>query len=104
MCRRLISPTFDSRDELVFQISAGNGIECYVNDLSSIGNYTGVVNLSNGELTLFDVLAGYTFIQHWWDAGELRSNFRFGIVDVVSADFLGDDAYKQTLRLNFNLT
>ena len=102
-CGRFIIPTVDSRDALVRQISAGNGIGCYGNDLSSIGTYTGVFNLSNGELTLFDVLAGYTFIQHWWDAGELRSNFRFGIVDVVSADFLGDDAYKQTLRLSSNL-
>ena len=51
MCGYFIILTFDSRDELVFQISAGNGAGCYVSDLSSIGNYDGVFILSNGELT-----------------------------------------------------
>ena len=71
-CGRFIIPTVDSRDALVRQISAGNGVGCYGNDLSSIGNYDGVFNLSNGELTLFDVVAAYTSLQHRWG---VRGNY-----------------------------
>ena len=101
---RFIIPTFDPRDNLLFQISAGNGIGRYVNDLSSIGNYDGVFDPNTGQLDLFDVIAGYTSLQHWWGAGELRSNFTFGIVDVSSPGFLDDDnAYRRTLRFSSNL-
>jgi hypothetical protein len=100
---RFIIPIFDPRDNLLFQLSAGNGIGRYVNDLSSIGSYDGIFDPSNGQLELFDVVAGYTSLQHWWGVGELRSNFTLGIVDVVSPDFLGDDAYKKTLRFSSNL-
>ncbi len=51
----------------------------------------------------FDIAAGYTSLQHWWGVGELRSNFTFGIVEVISPDFLVDDAYKRTLRFSSNL-
>ena len=101
---RFIIPSFDPRDNILFQISAGNGIGRYVNDLSSIGNYDGVFDPSSGQLELFDVIAGYTSLQHWWGAGELRSNFTFGIVDVASPGFLDDDdAYRRTLRFSSNL-
>ena len=100
---RFIIPIFDPRDNLLFQLSAGNGIGRYVNDLSSIGNYDGIFDPSTGQLGLFDIAAGYTSLQHWWGVGELRSNFTFGIVEVISPDFLVDDAYKRTLRFSSNL-
>jgi DcaP outer membrane protein len=100
---RFITPMFDKRDSVLFQFNAGNGIGRYVNDLSSIGNYDGIFNPTTGQLELFDVVAGYASLQHWWGYPQLRSNFTFGYVDVDSPDFLGGDAYDNTLRFSSNL-
>lgn len=101
---RRVTPKFDERDSLVFQLNAGNGIGRYVNDLSSIGSYDGVFNPDNGDLQLFDVLAGYVSWQHWWGGpASLRSNYTFGFVDVDNPGFVEGDAYKRTIRLSTNL-
>jgi hypothetical protein len=101
---RRATPKFDERDSLVFQLNAGNGIGRYVNDLSSIGSYDGVFNPDNGDLQLFDVLAGYVSWQHWWGGpASLRSNYTFGFVDVDNPGFVEGDAYKRTIRLSTNL-
>lgn len=100
---RFTTPAFDDRDNLLFQLNAGDGIGRYVNDLSSIGNYDGIFNPDTGELELFDVLAGYVSFQHWWTLPQLRSNFTFGYVDLDSPDFMGGDAYDNTLRFSSNL-
>ena len=96
-------PRFDERDKLVFQLNYGDGIGSYVNDLSSIGNFDGVFEPDSDNLELFDVSAGYVSWQHWWGVNDLRSNFTFGAVEVDNPDFVGGDAYKQTLRLSTNL-
>ena len=103
MSGRFIIPIFDPRDNLLFQLSAGNGLGRCVNDLPSIGNYDGIFDPNTGQLGRFDIAAGHTSLQHWWGEGELRSNFTFGIVEVISSDFLVDDAYKRTLRFSSNL-
>jgi len=100
---RFITPALDPRDNLLFQLNAGDGIGRYVNDLSSIGNYDGIFNPDTGELELFDVFAGYVSFQHWWTMPQLRSNFTFGYVDLDSPDFLAGDAYGNTLRFSSNL-
>lgn len=97
------TPKLDERDKLLFQINRGNGIGRYVNDLSSIGNYDGIFDPADGDLQLFDVMAGYASWQHWWDIEQLRSNFTFGMVDVSNPGFLTGDAYQQTLRFSSNL-
>jgi len=97
------TPNFDERDKLLFQINRGNGIGRYITDLSSIGNYDGIFDPADGELQLFDVMAGYASWQHWWDIEQLRSNFTFGMVDVNNPGFLAGDAYQQTLRVSSNL-
>jgi hypothetical protein len=100
---RYMTPRFDARDSVLFQLNYGKAIGRYVNDLSSIGNYDGIFNLDTGELELFTVTAGYVSAQHWWNTAQLRSNFTFGAVELNNPDFLGDDAYKSTLRFSTNL-
>ncbi|MEE4146203.1 MAG: DcaP family trimeric outer membrane transporter [Halieaceae bacterium] len=101
---RFVTPYFDERDSLVFQLSQGDGIGRYVNDLASVGNFDGIFDPVDGDLQLFDVLAGYTSWQHWW-GGErnFRSNFTFGFVDVNNPGFVAADAYKRTYRFATNL-
>jgi len=101
---RLTTPQLDKRDSLLFQFNAGDGIGRYVNDLSSVGSFDGIVNPETGELKLFDILAGYVSYQHWWPGGRnMRSNFTFGVVEVDNPDFVSGDAYKRTLRFSSNL-
>jgi hypothetical protein len=96
------TPMFDSRDKILFQLNKGNGIGRYVNDLNSIGNYDGIFNENTGDLQLFNVVAGYGSLQHWWD-DDMRSNFTFGFVDINNPGFIDDEAYKRTLRASANL-
>ena len=99
---RFNTPFWDERDSLLFQLNAGDGIGRYINDLSSVGEFDGIINEQTGELELFDILAGYVSWQHWW-AGTFRSNFTFGMVDVDNPDFVRGDAYKRTTRSAANL-
>jgi hypothetical protein len=101
---RLVTPFFDKRDNLVFQLNQGDAIGRYVNDLASVGNFDGIFDPVNGDLQLFDVLAGYASWQHWWGgARSFRSNFTFGFVDVNNPGFIGPEAYKRTYRFSSNL-
>ena len=101
---RFITPLFDKRDSVLFQLSGGDGIGRYVNDLASVGNYDGIFDPVTGDLQLFDVLAGYLSGQHWWDGpGGLRSNFTLGLVDINNPGFIDGNAYKRTFRLSTNL-
>tara|TARA_R110002073_G_scaffold11758_17_gene53088 strand:- start:10117 stop:11790 length:1674 start_codon:yes stop_codon:yes gene_type:complete len=97
------TPQLDKRDKALFQLSYGDGIGRYVNDLSSIGNYDGIFEPGTDDLQLFTVTAGYVSWQHWWPINELRSNFTFGAVEVDNPGFLDDEAYRQTLRFSSNL-
>jgi len=101
---RFVTPFFDKRDSLLFQLSGGDAIGRYVNDLASVGNYDGIFNPESGKLELFDVTAGYLSWQHWWGGKRsFRSNFTFGIVDVNNPGFIDPDAYKRTYRFSSNL-
>jgi hypothetical protein len=99
---RLTTPRFGDRDSVLFQLNGGTGIGRYVNDLSSVGNFDGIINLDNGKLELFDVVAGYISWQHWW-SGALRSNFTLGGVEIDNPGFVADDAYKRTIRFSSNV-
>ncbi len=96
------TPRFDSRDKFLFQINKGDGIGRYVNDLSSIGNYDGIFDRQTGKLQLFNVLAGYGSLQHWWGGTSMRSNFTLGFVDIDNPGFIAGDAYKRTIRASVN--
>jgi hypothetical protein len=99
---RLSTPELNERDSLLFQLNGGTGIGRYVNDLSSVGSFDGIINPETGKLALFHVLAGYVSWQHWW-RGDMRSNFTLGIVDVDNPEFVDADAYKRTVRVSSNV-
>jgi hypothetical protein len=93
---------FDDRDSVLFQLSGGNGLGRYVNDLQSVGSFDGRFDPVTGELELIDVLAGYISAQHWW--GEtLRSNFTLGYVDVDYSGASGSSDYQRTVRASTNM-
>ena len=101
---RFSTPGLGVRDSLLFQFNAGDGIGRYVNDLSSVGSFDGIIDPETGDLKLFDILAGYVSFQHWWPGrNNMRSNFTFGMVEVDSPDFVSGNAYKRTLRFSSNL-
>jgi hypothetical protein len=97
---RFKTPYLEQRDSVLFQLSHGNAIGRYVNDLRSVGSYDGIFN-DRGDLELFDVTAGYVSYQHWWGS-DTRSNITLGIVNVENPGFVEGDAYKRTLRASAN--
>jgi hypothetical protein len=101
---RLATPRLGEHDSLLFQFNVGDGIGRYINDLSSVGSFDGIINTENGDLKLFDIIAGYVSYQHWWRRGsKMRSNFTLGVVEVDNPGFVEGDAYKRTLRFSSNL-
>ncbi|MEP0200731.1 MAG: DcaP family trimeric outer membrane transporter [Halioglobus sp.] len=101
MSGRFTTPFLDDRDGLLFQLSGGTAIGRYVNDLGSVGSYDGIFD-DEGNLELFEVIAGYASYQHWW--GEVtRSNFTLGVVDLQNPDFVEGEAYQRTIRASVNM-
>jgi len=100
---RYSTPRFDARDNLLFQLNRGDGIGRYINDLSSVGQFDGIVDPSSGDLELFEVISAYVSLQHWWGVGQLRSNFTLGAVEVDNPGFVEGDAYRRTIRASTNL-
>jgi DcaP outer membrane protein len=95
------TPSWGEKDKILFQINGGKGIGRYINDLSTVGAFDGVIS-PTGDLELLDVYAGYVSGQHWW-RGTLRSNLTFGFVQVDSPSFVDDGFYRRTYRASVNL-
>lgn len=93
--------TWDERDNLIFQISYGEGYSRYVNDLNSVDVPDAVFNVETGKLSNLPVLAGYIALQKWWTKST-RSNFNLGYVEVDNEDFQAPDEYKRTVRTMVN--
>ncbi|MGR8918042.1 MAG: DcaP family trimeric outer membrane transporter [Gammaproteobacteria bacterium] len=96
------TPLFDPRDRLLFQLNGGRGIGRYVNDLSSVGDFDGIIDERTGAMKLRGIYAGYASWQHWW-SDALRSNLTLGMVYVDNPGFAPGDAYKYTLRSSANV-
>lgn len=99
---RFNTPMLDQRDSLLLQLNGGTGIGRYINDLASVGDYDGIINPGDGDLELFDVLAGYVSWQHWW-RDNLRSNVTLGLVQIDNPGFLDGGAYYKTSRFSSNV-
>ena len=93
--------TWDDRDNLIFQLSYGEGYSRYVNDLSTNNVPDAVFNVDTGKLSNLPVLSGYIALQKWWTTSS-RSNFNLGYVDVDNENFQGPDEYKRTVRTMVN--
>lgn len=98
-------------DYLLWQITYGEGIGHYLNDLNTMGGGDAVFD-PEGKLHALPVFAGYLSYQHQWPRrwkllrdrpGILRSNFTISWVDIDNYDFQNDADYNYTLRASGNL-
>lgn len=95
-------PKFDERDNLKWQLTYGEGIGRYINDLSSVGGMDGVFN-PQGKIKTLPIVAGYAAYQHWW-TDKTRSSFLVSGVWVDNYSFQPDHSYYKTERISGNIT
>jgi uncharacterized coiled-coil protein SlyX len=98
-------------DFVQWQLTYGEGIGRYLNDLSTVGGGDAVFD-PNGKLRALPILAGFVSYRHHWASmpwfmddwpGIWRSNFIFSWIDVDNYDFQDDNDYNQTWRVSANL-
>ena len=98
-------------DYILWQLTYGEGIGQYINDLSTVGGGDAVFDPA-GKLRALPVFSGYASYMHRWPMkwrflktwpGILRSSFTFSWVDINNYDFQSDGAYARTLRASANL-
>ena len=98
-------------DYILWQLTYGEGIGHYINDLSSVGGGDAVFDPA-GKLRALPVFSGYASYMHRWPMkwrflkswpGILRSSFTFSWVDINNYDFQDGSAYDTTLRASMNL-
>ena len=98
-------------DALLWQVTYGEGIGRYLNDLNTVGGGDAVFD-PDGRLRALPVFAGYVSYSHGWPAdvlflkswrGMLRSNFTMSWVNIDNFDYQDDKNYKSTLRASANL-
>jgi hypothetical protein len=111
--RRFVGRTGEGYN-LVFQISGGEGIGRYLNDLGTVGGQDAAFDPVTGELRALPAIGGYIAYQHWWqETGRTlnllgrffnrpRSTFVFSAVDVRPFDFMGGLSYDRTTRASVN--
>ncbi len=102
-------PYWSENDKLIWQLTYGDGVGRYINDLGTIGGQDGIFSPS-GNLKTWPVFAGYASYQHWWRP-KWRSNLTFSWVKVDAYDFQSTPSYidafglpyERTLRASLNL-
>lgn len=98
-------------DFVQWQLTYGEGIGRYLNDLSTVGGGDAVFD-PKGKLRALPILAGFVSYRHHWASmpwfmdnwpGIWRSNFIFSWIDVDNYEFQDDNDYYQTWRTSANL-
>lgn len=98
-------------DYLLWQLTYGEGIGRYINDLGTVGGGDAVFD-PTGKLRALPVFSGYLSYMHRWPLtwrpikawpGVLRSSFTLSWVDINNFDFQADTDYNKTLRASVNL-
>jgi len=98
-------------DYLLWQLTYGEGIGHYINDLGTVGGGDAVFD-PEGKLHALPVFSGYLSYMHRWPLtkrffnkwpGVLRSSFTLSWVDIQNFDFQNDTSYDQTWRASMNL-
>ena len=96
---------------LLWQLTYGEGIGRYLNDLATMGGGDAVFG-PDGELRALPVLAGFLSYRHHWGSkpwfmcdwpGFMRSNFTISWIDVDNYDFQDGKDYNKTWRAAANL-
>jgi hypothetical protein len=108
--RKTISKWGDD-DFILWQLTYGEGIGRYLNDLSTIGGGDAVFG-PDGDLYALPALAGFLSYRHHWGnkpwfmedwPGIMRSNFTISWIDIDNYDFQDGGDYSRTLRASANL-
>jgi len=98
-------------DFLLWQLTYGEGIGRYINDLGTVGGGDAVFD-PEGKLHALPVFAGYFSYQHRWPKqnwllkdlpGQLRSNLTMSWVNISNFDFQEGKNYDSTHRISANL-
>ena len=98
-------------DFIQWQLTYGEGIGRYLNDLSTIGGGDAVFD-PDGKLHALPVFAGFLSYRHHWGSkpwfmedwpGIMRSNFIVSWIDVDNYSFQEGKDYSQTWRASANL-
>jgi hypothetical protein len=96
-------------DRFIFQLTGGEAIARYINDLSSQGGLDGVFDPATGDLKVLKMEGWYLDYEHMWKHWEmtrdmnLRSSLIWSVVKVDNLDFQPADAYHLTHRLSANV-
>jgi hypothetical protein len=98
-------------DFLLWQVTYGEGVGRYINDLGTVGGGDAVFD-PQGKLQALPVFAGYVSYRHTWAKdfwflkswpGILRSNLTYSWVCIDNYDFQDDRDYKGTQRISANM-
>lgn len=98
-------------DYILWQLTYGEGVGRYINDLGTVGGGDAVFD-PEGKLQALPVFAGYLSYMHRWPLtwkfmegwpGVMRSSFTVSWVDINNYDYQTDAAYGSTLRASINL-
>ena len=98
-------------DYLLWQLTYGEGIGHFINDLGTVGGGDAVFD-PEGKLRALPVFSGYLSYMHRWPLtwrflkgwpGVLRSSFTLSWVDISNYDFQDDSDYNRTMRASMNL-
>lgn len=98
-------------DYILWQLTYGEGVGRYVNDLGTVGGGDAVFDPA-GKLQALPVFAGYLSYMHRWPLtwkrvenwpGVMRSSFTVSWVDINNFDYQLDSDYNSTLRASMNL-
>lgn len=98
-------------DFIQWQLTYGEGIGHYINDLATLGGGDAVFD-PEGNLRALPVFAGFLSYNHNWLGkpwffkkwpGEFQSNLMFSWVDVDNYNFQADGSYNRTWRASANM-
>jgi hypothetical protein len=96
-------------DRFVFQITRGEGVARYINDLNKLGGQDAWFDAATGDLVALEAWGWYFDYEHMWKRWQatrdrnLRSSLIWSRVGIDNEDFQPGDAYRQTDRFTFNL-
>ena len=98
-------------DYFLWQLTYGEGIGHYINDLQTVGNGDAVFD-PQGKLHALPVFSGFVSYQHRWPMvwgfdkawpGILRSSFTLSWVNINNFEFQEGSDYDSTLRASMNV-
>lgn len=93
----------DSKDNFQFQLTGGQGVGRYLQDLGSAEDGQGAVyNQDDASLTALGTFGGFVAYQHWW-ADNLRTTVNFGYVSVENQDIQNDNELNNSIYSLLNL-